>query len=733
MEEMKFKISKSTKEVYSKSGGMSVVKFETLNVTPDELSSIVRRYNYSMSMWFSGKKVAGRFIKDDKQTGIGHCANDSFAEMYGVILDVDENLTLEDAKELFSEYRGVIFTSTNHQVPKKRGSKVLDPCDRFRVFLPFAEDEYIADKDFARDISKAALNRWQFADQSCFDPARKYFPTTVPEGQDDKFELYTLPGDTLLSVRELKKYIRHGNPLDNEVEDKKVTKKTRLHNEKVPTFALSDKIQDENKAWVGIEDLVEKKRETNIYCMFCDDIHSESRSAVFYPKNWRGIPTVFCQHCKSVGDGYNHNGMYYLNDDEAFQIVSKRTGNIAFLDKNTNKLFFGAFDKFKDEYQIDQKDFTTIKNTLQTHRMPMPKSFPEARYELVPNSNEVVNLDDGYINYYVAPALLKTPVPPGKGKKVPTYIDKILRHMFTEPKMYEHFLNWLAWIVQNRAKTRTTFLLQGVQGIGKNLFYDLVIKPIFGTRYCTEVHQNRFLSRFNSFMTTNVWVLVNEVEINFSTKDELASRLKPFITDEWVEAESKGVDSRPMKNFCNTLFFSNKRNSVYLEESDRRFNVCQYVETPIYRTDWWPGLKIEDILKAEIQEFVYYLKNLTPDTTRVMLPIDNQAKRDLIEISKTNAEHFFQALHEFDLEWLEESLVNDVSFGAASMMELKEIIQKTRAEKKISRNDLALLYSNICQKASTPTTFTRACTSFGIEINSIRIDGTVTKGHDFSK
>ena len=50
MEEMKFKISKSTKEVYSKSGGMSVVKFETLNVTTDEISSIVRRYNYSMSM-----------------------------------------------------------------------------------------------------------------------------------------------------------------------------------------------------------------------------------------------------------------------------------------------------------------------------------------------------------------------------------------------------------------------------------------------------------------------------------------------------------------------------------------------------------------------------------------------------------------------------------------------------------------------------------------------------------
>ncbi|MBC8408310.1 MAG: hypothetical protein H8E12_06235 [Rhodobacteraceae bacterium] len=730
MEDLKFKISKSTQEVYSKAGGAPVVKFETLEVTPEELSSIVRRYNYSMSRWHSGQKVAGRFIADPSQTNIGHCSNESFAEMYGVILDVDENLTLESAKELFAEYKGVIFTSTSHQVPKKTGSGIADPCDRFRVFLPFHSDEYIADKDMARSISKAALEKWNFADQSCFDPARKYYPTTELEGMPNRFEFYLLEGENYLAVKELAKHIRLGNPLDSEVEDKKITKALHLHNSKVPTFALEDKVQDENKAWISIQTLLDKEKEENIFCMFCDDINSESRSAVFYPENWRGVPALFCQHCKSVGDGYNTNGIYYLNNDDAYKIISERTGNIAFIDKNTNKLFFGAYDKFKDEYHIDQKDFTTIKNTLKEQGMPTPSVFAEVRYELVPDSDQIVDLDAGFINYYVAPKLLKAK---GDQKKaaVPNYIGKILSHMIPDTMMREHFLNWLSWIVQTRSKARTTFLLQGVQGIGKNLFYDLVIKELFGVHYCTDVHQNKFLSRFNAFMTTNVWVLVNEVSIDFSTKDELAAKLKPFITDAWVEAESKGIDSRPTRNYCNTLFFSNKRSSVYLEASDRRFNVCDYVEKPIYKTDWWPGLKIESLVKGEIETFAHYLKTRDIDVDKAMMTLDNAAKQELITISKTNAELFFDAMKTADYDWFEDSLVNDSAYGAPSMMELSEIILAMRANKRVFRSDLTKLFSNICQKKQTPTVFSRQCTIQGIAIKTIRIQTDTGKGFIF--
>ena len=727
-----FQISKSQQEVFSKSGGTKVVKFESCLVDADDLQNIVRRYNYSASRWLSGNKKGPRFIPDKKQTGIGHCSNDSFAEMYGIILDVDEGLTLKEAEVLFKDYKGCIFSSSSHRLEKKRGSTVLPACDRFRVLLPFNDDEYISDVKTARDITKAALNRWTFADQSCVDPARKYFPTTGEAAGDDKFIFIELNGSRYLGVDELRGFIRTGNALDNEVTDKKVTKEMKKHNNQVDSFSLEDVTFDENKELITYGELLEADKEANIYCSFCDDINSESRSAVFYPTNWKGIPSLFCQHCKSEGDGYNKNGIYYLNEDEAYDIVVRKTGKIAFLDKNTNKLFFGAYDPFMEGYSIDQKDFTTVKNALSSHNMPIPKVYPEVRYTLVPSSDDIVDLDNGFVNRYIAPALLKEQPVKNKKYKVPKYIGLLLEHMIQDKDMRDHFYNWMATIVQRRSKVRTAFLLQGVQGIGKNLFYDLVVKQMFGTQYCTEVHQNKFMSNFNSFISRNVWVLVNEVEIDFGTKGELASKLKPFITDDWLESEAKGQDSKIDRNHCNTIFFSNKRNAVYLEKSDRRFNVVEYVETAVKDTPWWPGNAIEQKILSEVADFCMYLKTYPADYDAATLVKPNSARADLIQISETNREEFFSAVKQANFEWLHDNIMEDLSFGAPSSSDLQARVHSAQVNHKISRDDLYALFNNICQaKKTTLAQFTKTCTQYGVKIKMLRIEKIALRGFAF--
>jgi hypothetical protein len=727
-----FQISKSQQEVYSKSGGTKVVKFESTAVNADELKNIVRRYNYSACRWFSGNKKGPRFIPDKTQTGVGHCSNDSFAEMYGIILDVDEGLSLTEAQTLFKDYKGVIFASSSHQLEKKRGSSALPACDRFRVLLPFNDADYITDVKTARDMTKAALNRWTFADQSCVDPARKYFPTTGEPAGDDKFIFIILGGDRFLGLDELRGHVRIGNALDNEVADKTVSKEMKKHNDKVETFSLNDTTFNENKELVTYGELLETDKEANVYCSFCDDINSESRSAVFYPTNWRNIPSLFCQHCKSEGDGFNKNGIYYLNAEEAYDIVVRKTGKIAFLDKNTNKLFFGAYDPFMESYTIDQKDFSTVKNALTSHHIPIPKVYPEVRYTLVPNSDKIVDLENGFVNRYIAPVVLKDTPQKGKTYKVPKYIGLLLEHMIEDKDMRSHFYNWLASIVQRRSKVRTAFLLQGVQGIGKNLFYDLVIKQIFGHAYCTEVHQNKFLSNFNSFISRNVWVLVNEVEIDFGTKGELASKLKPFITDDWLESEAKGQDSKIDRNHCNTIFFSNKRNAVYLEKSDRRFNVVEYVEQAIKDTPWWPGNSIEQKLLSEVHDFCMYLKSYPVDYDAATIVWSNEARAELIQISETNREEFFSAVKRADFEFLQDNVMEDLSFGAPSSLDLKTRIHTAQLIHKISRDDLYSLFNNICQaKKTTLAQFSKTCTQYGVPIKTTRIEGMTIRGFTF--
>ena len=342
--------------------------------------------------------------------------------------------------------------------------------------------------------------------------------------------------------------------------------------------------------------------------------------------------------------------------------------------------------------------------------MPEPKVLPEVRYKLQPDSDKIISLEEGFVNRYIAPAMLREAPVEGKNYALPKYAKLILEHLFPDPDMRDHFINWLACITQLRRKIITSFILRGVQGTGKNLLYDFLVKPIFGKEYCTEVHQNRFLSQFNTFITRSVWVLVNEVEIDFSSpsnKSELTAKLKPFITDSMLEAEAKGQDSKPERNNCNSIFFSNKRRSVALERSDRRFNVCDYVETPIYQTKWWPGPKIAEILQGEVRDFCMYLKTYPIDVAKAELTMRNEARQDLLDLGETSTEAFFREVRAGNFEWLESGLMEETRFGLPGLLELQQSLNHMQTQGHATRDELRFLFQNICgAPVTTPQKFT---------------------------
>jgi hypothetical protein len=74
-----------------------------------------------------------------------------------LILDVDDGLTIQQAKEKFKNYQYFICTTKSHQVEKK-GLK----CDRFRVIL-YSEDIPKGDKYF--EFTKALEEKYPFIDK----------------------------------------------------------------------------------------------------------------------------------------------------------------------------------------------------------------------------------------------------------------------------------------------------------------------------------------------------------------------------------------------------------------------------------------------------------------------------------------------------------------------------------------------------------------------------------------
>jgi hypothetical protein len=95
-------------------------KYGTVVDIPDEkLPDLIVRNIYSPSVFVDGHRLNQKFRGTDL-----------------LVLDVDDGLSLEEAKEVFKDFKHIIATTRNHQKEKKLSSGATKPaCDRFRVIL----------------------------------------------------------------------------------------------------------------------------------------------------------------------------------------------------------------------------------------------------------------------------------------------------------------------------------------------------------------------------------------------------------------------------------------------------------------------------------------------------------------------------------------------------------------------------------------------------------------------
>lgn len=85
-----------------------------------------------------------------------------------LILDIDDNCNINQAKEIFKVYNHYIITTKSHQ--KNKNGLV---CDKFRVFIEL--EETIETRDKYNDFIKYIYNLYPFIDQSCKNPSRLFF------------------------------------------------------------------------------------------------------------------------------------------------------------------------------------------------------------------------------------------------------------------------------------------------------------------------------------------------------------------------------------------------------------------------------------------------------------------------------------------------------------------------------------------------------------------------------
>lgn len=116
-------------------------------------------------------------------------------------------------------------------------------------------------------------------------------------------------------------------------------------------------------------------------------------------------------------------------------------------------------------------------------------------------------------------------------------------------------------------------MLQSAEGIGKTVFFE-VMQHALGDMYVYSPKAQELVSSgstFNAWMRGKLLIVVNEIKID--ERRELIEILKPMITDNRVEIQSKGVDQDMEDNPANWLFFSNYKDAIPISQNGRRYAI----------------------------------------------------------------------------------------------------------------------------------------------------------------
>lgn len=169
-------------------------------------------------------------------------------------------------------------------------------------------------------------------------------------------------------------------------------------------------------------------------------------------------------------------------------------------------------------------------------------------------------------------------------------IEELLLFLCNGDRDILHWVKmWLAYPLQHMGtKMASALLFHGtVQGAGKSLFFDEVMRPIYGP-YSTTVGQHQLDSQYTEWRSNMLYVLFEEILSN-STKHNHIGTVKHMTTGKTQRIEKKFVSGWEEANYMNGVFLSNEVQPLPIEADDRRFLVV------------WPPGKLPDDLKARVR------------------------------------------------------------------------------------------------------------------------------------
>lgn len=230
------------------------------------------------------------------------------------------------------------------------------------------------------------------------------------------------------------------------------------------------------------------------------------------------------------------------------------------------------------------------------------------------------------------------------------YLLDLLRYMCagdSKPEeLFQWVLRWLAYPIQHPgAKMKSTLVIHGPQGTGKNMFFEAIM-TIYG-KYGRVIDQSAIEDKFNDWASRRLFLIADEV-VARSDLYHIKNKLKAFITGEWIRINPKNMAAYEERNHVNMVFLSNEAMPVVLEEDDRRHAVIWTPEK--LSRDFYAGVQRE-IESGGVEALHDHLLHLDlGDFNNATLPPMTDAKRELIDLSLDSPSRFMLAFEAGDVE-----------------------------------------------------------------------------------
>lgn len=220
----------------------------------------------------------------------------------------------------------------------------------------------------------------------------------------------------------------------------------------------------------------------------------------------------------------------------------------------------------------------------------------------------------------------------------------LLRYMCSEDRnpeaLFQWVLRWIAYPIKHPgAKMKTTVVVHGPQGAGKNLFFEAVMR-IYG-EYGDVLDQSAVEDKFNDWASRKLFMIADEV-VARSDVYHIKNKLKALITGDRIRINPKNFAAYWERNHLNLVFLSNETMPVVLEEDDRRHCV---IWTPGKAgVDYYAKVRAE-IAAGGIAALHHYLLHLDlgdfdPGTS----PPVTDAKAELIQLGLDSPIRFHDQL-----------------------------------------------------------------------------------------